>query len=146
MSPLKALVATSCKKLETILARYKEDRLETMKVEEEDGSSEDQRLITFWIGMRASDDQLERPTKSATDEYEEYFTKAANILSEAMDYTIIMQGEDYNAIKKFQITIENYQKAIELLQAKYGKELVQRLMAGMETATLHLPSGISAFS
>lgn len=108
---LKGLVATSCKKLESMLARFKEDGLETIEVEGGDRAPGDQRAcrsriqdalgaieecvsrIDHLLERNASAyDQLDKPTKSATDEYEEYSTMAADVLSQALDYTVILQG------------------------------------------------------
>ncbi|VDO19405.1 unnamed protein product [Heligmosomoides polygyrus] len=107
VSSFKSLVATGCKKLEKeMLARYKQDGLETAKEEEGHGGPVDQRACRCRIqeALGAVEectsriyhllqryarayDQLDKPTKSATDEYEEYRTMAADVLSQALDYT-----------------------------------------------------------
>ncbi|VDL84095.1 unnamed protein product [Nippostrongylus brasiliensis] len=48
-----------------------------------------------------------------------------------------LKGEAYSAVKKFQITDENYQKAVEFLHAKYGdpETLISQLIDRLENIT-----------
>ncbi|KAK6034457.1 hypothetical protein COOONC_28037 [Cooperia oncophora] len=111
LSSHKRLLTSYCKKLETALSRFKGEKLETLKVLDEDrtpGYEKECRkrlqeglgvieactskIEQLWKEYGDAFDRIEDLPKSESDDYEVYSALAEEALSSALDYTVILEG------------------------------------------------------
>lgn len=107
----KRLLTQHCNKLDTVLARFKGDQLETLTVSDEErapGYERDcikklqealgviesctSRIEQLWQGYADALDTIDNVSKSELEDFDSYVTRAEGALSAALDYTVILQG------------------------------------------------------
>ncbi|KAK6033257.1 hypothetical protein OSTOST_00523, partial [Ostertagia ostertagi] len=157
LSSYKCRITGLCYKLDTVLSRFEEEKLETLKVSDSDRTPGYERecqkkiheglgaieactskIEQTWQEYGNALSQLNSPPKSESDDYETYSNRADGVLSAALDYTVILEAR----LRAFKANIgaiqeENYNKAVEFLKEKYGnsEELVSRLIDRLEKIT-----------